>query len=83
MKTALQCPCGEALRREHVRGGKLRVFAPRTRRERYVNLLGPLAEELDDWGGRTGLNFGPVVTTRRDRQPMTSGDWRNWRRRVW
>ena len=72
-----------ALRWEHVRGGKLRVFAPKTRRERYINLLEPLAEDLREWRVETGLDFGPVVTTRRDRAPMGTADWRNWRSRVW
>jgi integrase len=57
-----------ALRWEHVRSGKLRVFAPKTRRERYVQVLAPLAADLDAWQKRTGLDFGPVVTTRRGRQ---------------
>ena len=62
----------------------MRVYATKTRRERYVDLLAPLAQDLAEWR---------VACKGEDRwadHPATVGrgswsreDWANWRRRVY
>lgn len=54
----------------------------KTRRNRWVRLLGPLAQDLAEYrlalGPRDGLLF-----PRPDGQPWRAHDWRNWHRRVY
>jgi integrase len=65
--------------------GTLRVFATKTRRERHVDLLSPLAEELAEW--RLACGAPPddqlIVPRYSGNGAWTRGDWNNWRRNVW
>ena len=61
----------------------MRVYATKTRRERYVDLLAPLAEDLAEWrvackGGTDGL-----IIPRPSGGSWSREDWANWRRRVY
>jgi integrase len=64
----------------HLQGAKLRIYAPKTRRNRVVDLLTPLQEELD--AHRAGRASGPIILGRGG-GPWTESGWRGWRKRVW
>ena len=62
----------------------LRVYATKTRRERHVDLLGPLATELAEWRlacGRPGDS--ELIVPRPTGGEWTREDWGNWRGRIW
>jgi integrase len=62
----------------------LRVYATKTKRERHVDLLAPLAHDLAEWRmacGRPG--DGELIIPRPTGGEWTRGDWANWRRRVY
>jgi integrase len=64
----------------HVQGNRLRVYAPKTRRNRTVDLLKPVVDELEQW--RQGRRQGPVIPGA-DGRTWTEQGYRNWRRTVW
>lgn len=67
-----------------VRGKTLRVFASKTRRERFVDLLAPLAGDLAAYRlacGRPG--DAALIIPRADGSEWTRDDWKNWRNRVY
>jgi integrase len=70
-----------ALDWRHVSAKRLRVWAPKTRTIRSVDLVEPLADDLLRWRRSTAA-IGPVFA-RRTGTPWTEHDWRNWRRRVY
>ncbi|HUR85104.1 MAG TPA: tyrosine-type recombinase/integrase [Solirubrobacteraceae bacterium] len=54
----------------------------KTRQNRRVKLLAPLAADLAEWKLATGRRGGLVVP-RQDGGPWTRWDWANWRNRVY
>jgi integrase len=66
-----------------LRGRKLHVFATKTAKERHVDLLGPLFEELTEWRRLTRPGPKDVIIPRPSGGEWTRSDWANWRRRVW
>jgi integrase len=63
---------------------RLHVFATKTKRERDVDLLAPLAQDLAEWRlacGRPGPDA--LIIPRPSGGDWTKGDWDNWRSRVW
>ena len=68
-----------ALARGELRGDELR-----TRHDRAVRLLAPLAADLAEWRLACGRPpRGAFVFPRPDGGPWRDHDWRNWRRRVY
>jgi integrase len=58
----------------------LRVYAMKTSRERYVDLLAALAQDRAEWRlARGGITDGLIISRRR---PVEAEDWANWQRRV-
>ena len=75
---------GEALamRWADVRERTLLINAPKTNSTRTVRLLGPLAQDLAERRMRSGRpGDKSLVFPRRDGDPWTDTDWRNWRKR--
>jgi hypothetical protein len=70
-----------ALDWRHVSAKRLRVWAPKTRTTRSVDLLEPLADDLLRWRRETAA-IGPVFP-RGTGTPWSEHNWRNWRRRVY
>ncbi|MEA2131973.1 MAG: hypothetical protein QOJ85_4864 [Solirubrobacteraceae bacterium] len=68
------------VRRKNV-DGKLYPYT-KTRQNRRVKLLAPLATDLAEWKLASGRRDGLVVP-RTDGQPWRDHDYRNWRRRVY
>ena len=65
-------------------GRTLRVWAPKTRSERFVRVLAPLAADLAEW--RLAQGRPPArapVFARRDGRALGESDYRNWRARVY
>jgi site-specific recombinase XerC len=62
----------------------MRVNARKTHRMRTVDLLEPLAADLQPWLDELpdSSPTGPVIP-RFDGSPLSEVDWRNWRRRVY
>ena len=68
----------------HIEGRKLRVYASKTRRERLVKLLDPLAQDLAEW--RLACGRPPdsaLIVPTRDGDEWKRHDWQNWRRRIY
>jgi site-specific recombinase XerD len=62
----------------------LRVYATKTRQERYVNLLAPLMQELAEWRMACGRPADDeLIVPRSSGGEWTRSDWGNWRRRVY
>ena len=74
--------CADAVivRRKNV-DGELYPYT-KTRQNRRVELLAPLAADLTQWKLSTGHRDG-LVMPRDDCAPWRAYDWRNWRRRVY
>jgi len=68
------------VRRKNV-DGELYPYT-KTRQNRRVKLLAPLAGDLTEWKLATGRRDG-LVMPRADGQPWRDHDYRNWRRRVY
>ena len=66
-----------------VRERTLRVYAPKTRRERAVDLLAPLRTDLAEWRLVCGRPGGRELVLPYSGHAWTDSDVRNWRRRVW
>ena len=66
-----------------VRERTLRVYAPKTRRERAVDLLAPLRSDLAEWRLACGRPGGRALVLPYSGHAWTDSDVRNWRRRVW
>jgi integrase len=66
-----------------VRERTLRVYAPKTRRERAVDLLAPLRSDLGEWRLACGRPGGRALVLPYSGRAWTDNDVRNWRRRVW
>jgi len=66
-------------------GRTLQVYAPKTRQERFVRILGPLAQDLAEWRIAEGRpnERTPVFRRGSDGGPFKVTDYRNWRRRVY
>jgi integrase len=54
----------------------------KTRRNRWVRLLGPLAQDLAEYRLATGRRDG-LLFPRADGEPWRAHDWRNWHRRIY
>jgi integrase len=54
----------------------------KTRRNRWVRLLGPLAQDLAEYRLASGRRDG-LLFPRADGEPWRAHDWRNWHRRVY
>jgi hypothetical protein len=54
----------------------------KTRQDRTVDLLAPLATDFAEWALANDRRSG-LVMPRTDGQPWTRADWGNWRRRVY
>ena len=80
---ALQCEdLGEraiAIRRKDV-DGELLPYT-KTRRNRMVKLLGPLAQDLAEWRLASGVRRG-LLFANRDGDPWTRSQWATWRENV-
>jgi integrase len=63
----------------------LHVFATKTGRERDVDLLAPLAQDLREWRLASPYPTGPkdLIIPRPTGGDWTREDWANWRRRIW
>jgi integrase len=70
-----------AVRWEHWSRGKLRVYAPKTRRTRAIDVVEPLREDLAAYASRTS-GQGEIIRFA-DGRPFGDTGWRNWRARVW
>jgi site-specific recombinase XerD len=66
-----------------LRNDALRVYATKTRRERYVDLLAPLAHDLAEWRLACGGTADGLIVPRPSGGPWRREDWANWRRRVY
>jgi integrase len=66
-----------------VRVRTLRAYAPKTRRERAVDLLAPLRADLAEWALACGRPGGQALVLPYAGHAWTDHDVRNWRRRVW
>ncbi|MBV9536717.1 MAG: site-specific integrase [Solirubrobacterales bacterium] len=67
-----------------VRDRTLRVFATKTGRERHIDLLAPLAQDLAEWRLASGRpRDKQLIVPRPTGGEWTREDWANWRRRVW
>ncbi len=67
-----------------VRDHTLHVLASKTHRERIVDLLAPLAEDLAQWRlmrGRPAADA--LIVPRPSGGEWTREDWANWRNRIW
>ena len=67
-----------------VSGRSLHVFASKTGRDRDIDLLAPLAQDIAEWRlmcGRPGPK--ELIVARPMGGEWTREDWANWRRRVW
>jgi integrase len=63
---------------------RLHVFASKTNRERNIDLLSPLAQDLAEWRLMCGRpDDGKLIVPRPTGGDWTRGDWGNWRNRVW
>jgi integrase len=69
-----------AVRRKNV-DGTLYPYT-KTRQDRTVDLLAPLATDFAEWALASGRRSG-LVMPRTDGEPWTRSDWGNWRRRVY
>jgi integrase len=69
-----------AVRRKNV-DGRLYPYT-KTRQDRTVDLLAPLATDFAEWALASGRRSG-LVMPRTDGEPWTRADWGNWRRRVY
>jgi len=69
-----------AVRRKNV-DGTLYPYT-KTRQDRTVDLLAPLATDFAEWALGSGRRSG-LVMPRTDGEPWTRADWGNWRRRVY
>jgi integrase len=67
----------------NVRERTLLVYAPKTRRERAVDLLAPLRSDLAEWRLACGRPSGRALVFPYSCRPWTDSDVRNWRRLVW
>jgi integrase len=67
----------------NVRERTLLVYAPKTRRERAVDLLAPLRSDLAEWRLVCGRPSGRALVFPYSCRRWTDSDVRNWRRRVW
>ncbi|HWF25226.1 MAG TPA: tyrosine-type recombinase/integrase [Solirubrobacteraceae bacterium] len=62
----------------------LYVLSSKTRSERYVDLLSPLAQDLAEWRLASGRpSDDQLIVARPSGGEWTKGDWDNWRSRVW
>lgn len=69
-----------ALRWSHVQRRVLRLYAPKTKRERTVRVLAPLAEDLAEYRAACGNpDDSALVFPRTDGTEWVETDWRNWR----
>jgi integrase len=67
-----------------VRERTLYVYATKTRRERDVDLLAPLAQDLAEWRLANGRPADrALIVARPTGGEWTRSDWGNWRNRVW
>jgi integrase len=67
-----------------VRDRTLHVYATKTSRERYVDLLSPLAQDLGEWRMACGRPAdSALIVPRPTGGEWTRSDWGNWRNRVW
>lgn len=67
-----------------LRSQTLHVYASKTKRERDIDLLTPLAQDLAEWRmacGRPGAD--QLIIARPSGGEWTREDWSNWRARVW
>lgn len=62
---------------------RLHVFATKTGRERDVDLLAPVAQDLAEWRLACGRPSSGLIVPRPSGGDWTKGDWDNWRSRVW
>lgn len=69
-----------AVRRKNV-DGKLYPYT-KTRQDRRVRLLAPLAADIAEWALASGRRTG-LVFPGHDGKPWTRSAWSNWRRRVY
>ncbi len=72
-----------ALTWDDVRERTLSVYAPKTRRERAVDLLAPLRSDLAEWRLASGRPGGRALVFPRSGRAWADHDVRNWRRRIW
>jgi len=70
-----------AVRWEHWNRSKLRVYAPKTRRTRVIDVIEPLQQDLAAYVDRT-TGQGEIIRFA-DGRPFGDTGWRNWRARVW
>ncbi len=70
------CTCGD------LRDRTLHVFATKTGRARDVDLIAPLAQDLEEWRVACGRPPGELIIPRPSGGAWTREDWANWRRRV-
>lgn len=69
-----------ALQWRHVQRRVIRFYAPKTKRERTVRILGPLAEDLAKYRASCGNpDDAALVFPRADGAMWVETDWRNWR----
>ncbi len=62
----------------------LHVFATKTGRARDVDLITPLAQDLEHWRRACGRPAnGELVISRPSGGQWTREDWANWRQRIW
>ncbi len=75
---------GRGVRWSELRDRTLHVFATKTQRERDVDLLAPLAQDLAEWRMACGRPDGDqLIIPRPSGGDWTREDWGNWRERVW
>jgi integrase len=69
---------------EDLHDRRLHVFASKTRSERNIDLLSPLAHDLAEWrlACRRRVD-GELIVARPSGGERCKGDWDNWRSRVW
>ena len=72
-----------ALAWDDVRERTLLVYAPKTRRERAVDLLAPLRADLAEWRLACGRPAGRALVFPYSGRAWVNHDVHNWRRRVW
>jgi integrase len=72
-----------ALAWDDVRERTLRIYAPKTRRERAVDLLAPLRSDLAEWRLASGRPGGGALVFPHSGRTWADHDVRNWRRRIW
>jgi site-specific recombinase XerD len=73
---------------EHLNRAVWHIFATKTSRDRYVNVLDPLRQDIDDYrllySNEVGVaQASDLIIARADGTAWTKLDWANWRNRVY